>query len=149
MNTYRHTQSGFVMHGVLGIGIASIVILMMIYGVNPVGITVSIVLIIMLVLFRTLTVEIGDGTFTFAFGIGLIRKRIPLSDIESCAVTRIPWYYGWGIRYTPQGWLYRTSGLMAVKLMLTSGKAILVGTDDAERLRSALADAIRKASSGR
>ena len=137
------------MHSVLGIGMAAIAVLMLFFGANAVGIGVFMVLILLLALFGTLTVEIGDGALTFAFGIGLIRKRIPLSDIESCVITRIPWYYGWGIRYTPQGWLYRTSGLMAVKLVLTTGKAMLIGTDDAERLCSAVVDANQRASAGR
>jgi len=44
------------------------------------------------------------------------------------------WYYGFGIRKVPNGWMYNVSGLDAVELHLTSGKVFRIGTDDVDQL---------------
>jgi len=44
-----------------------------------------------------------------------------------------------GIHKTSRGWLYNVSGFDAVLITLHSGKGILLGTDEPERLRSAIA----------
>ncbi len=56
---------------------------------------------------------------------------------------RNPWYYGWGIRLTPTGWMYNISGLDAVQLQLASGKRFRIGTDEPVQLKSAIDRAIR------
>ena len=61
---------------------------------------------------------------------------------------RNEWYYGWGVRLTPYGWMFNVSGLDAVELTFESGKRFRIGTDrpgeviDAMRLhKPSLADA--------
>ncbi len=51
---------------------------------------------------------------------------------------RNPWYYGWGIRLTPLGWLYNVSGLSAVDVVLEDGRHVQIGTDQPEALERAL-----------
>ncbi len=143
MQVYRHTQIGYLILGILGIGTAVLVTLMFTIGLTPLGAGVCAALLLVFLLFGTLTVEVSDEEFSFRFGVGLIRKSIAMSDIERCVVSSFPWYYGWGLRYTPHGWLYCVSGLTAVTLELKSGKAVQVGTDDAEGLSSAVTNAIR------
>lgn len=143
MQIYKHTQIGYIVISLIGIGTAVLLALMLTMGLNPVGVGVSAILVLVLFLFGTLTVAVSDEKFSFWFGVGLIRKSIPISDIERCTVTSFPWYYGWGVRYTPQGWLYCVSGLAAVKLMLKSGRVLQVGTDDAEGLCAAVTNATR------
>ena len=48
------------------------------------------------------------------------------------------WYYGWGIRYTPHGWLFNVSGLDAVELELKNGRTWRVGTDEPVELLAAI-----------
>ena len=67
-----------------------------------------------------------------------LRMRANKKEIEAQPVTN-KWYYGWGIKRTPHGWLFNVSGLQAVEITLRSAKKYRIGTDEPERL----ADAIR------
>jgi hypothetical protein len=51
---------------------------------------------------------------------------------------RNPWYYGWGIRITPDGLLYNVSGTRAVEITLTDGSKLRLGTDEPEALCQAI-----------
>jgi len=77
---------------------------------NPFALVALIVLLAILKFFSSLTVTVDDQVIKVQFGVGVYRKIIPLKEIESYAVVKNPWYYGWGIRYTPRGWLFNVSG---------------------------------------
>ena len=111
-------------------------------GVNWIAITIMVVLAVALVLFPSLTVVIGEEELLVQFGPGVIHKRFKLNEIESCQAVRNPWYYGWGIRQTPQGMLFRVSGLNAVQIKLITGKEYLIGTDAPQELDEAIRQAI-------
>ena len=111
------------------LGILFIAWLMAIYGFNWIAFVVLIILGVCLVLFATLTVVIDEDVLEIRFGPGVIRKKFPLKDIESCRVVKNPWYYGWGIRLTPHGWLYNVSGFHAVEIKMKTGKKYRIGTD--------------------
>ncbi len=143
MQIYRHRQIGYLVLIFMGTATAILIVLMATSGATALQTGVCAVLVLALLLFCTLTVEVTDEALSFRFGIGLIRKSIQLSEIESCAISSFPWYYGWGLRYTPEGWLYCISGLSSVKLILKSGKAIQVGTDQAKELCTAVTDALQ------
>jgi hypothetical protein len=91
-----------------------------------------------LLTYATLTVEVDATEVRARFGIGLIRKTIPLSDIARCEVVRTPSWWGWGMHWTPSGWLYNVSGRAAVRLEMTSQRPVMVGSDEAERLKAAI-----------
>ena len=126
---YQHTQTGYLIIIALAIGLLFIVYLMTVYGFNWIAFTVLIILGVCLVLFATLTVVIEEDVLEIRFGPGIIRKKFPLKDIESCQVVKNPWYYGWGIRLTPHGWLYNVSGSYAVEIKMKTGKEYQIGTD--------------------
>lgn len=92
-------------------------------------------------LFHSLTTEIDGSNLACWFGPGLIRRRFNLSDIASAQPVRNKWYYGFGIRYTPHGWLFNVSGLSAVELVFTDGDRFRIGTDRPEELAEAIAKA--------
>jgi len=94
------------------------------------------------ILFGSLTTEIADGELRCRFGIGLIRKRIPLRHVVAVEPVRNRWFWGWGIRYTPQGWLFNVSGLDAVELSLVGGRRLRIGTDEPDELARAIRGAI-------
>ncbi len=96
------------------------------------------VLLVSALLFGWLTVAVDRQALRVRFGIGLIRRTIPLTEIVSVEAERFNWLYGWGIRMTPRGWLYRASGTRAVGLTLRGGKTFFVGADDPEGLIQAL-----------
>jgi hypothetical protein len=89
-------------------------------------------------LFGWLTVTVDGGALTARFGIGLFRKRIPLRAIRGAAPVRNKWYYGWGVRLGPWGWMYNVSGLDAVEIELQDGGRFRLGTDEPEELERAI-----------
>lgn len=131
---YKHTQVGYLTLVLAGGAALLIAVLMIAYGFNWLPFIVLICVVIALGLFATLTVEMSQGALEIRFGPGIIRKRFPIEDIESCRVVRNPWYYGWGIRLIPHGWLYNVSGTLAVELQMKSGKRYRIGTDAPEEL---------------
>ena len=155
MNTYRHTQFGKVIVVAIGTGIVILIAsttiplavlpasawVLEIATIALLG-SIVVVLAIALALFFSLTVEIDAEDLRIRFGIGLIRKRFPLDQIDTCRPVNNPWIYGWGIRLTPHGWLYNVSGQEAVELKMKSGKTCRIGTDESEVLIAALEEAL-------
>jgi hypothetical protein len=135
---YKHTQVGYVILAALGAGLLFILWLMLNSGFSGVGLIVLVILALCLGLFATLTVELDEEKLMLRFGPGLIRKVIWLKDIAACRVVKNPWYYGWGIKLIPGGWLFNVSGLWAVEVQLKNGRRYRIGTDDAEGLAQAL-----------
>jgi len=96
------------------------------------------VLAIAMFLFHSLTVEVTADRLRLAFGPGWIRRNFAVAEIADAERVRNHWYYGWGIRFTPHGWLYNVSGLDAVQVRMRGGKRFRIGTDDPERLVAAI-----------
>ena len=94
-------------------------------------------------LFYSLTVEIDETRLIIKFGFGVINKKFILKNIESCHAVRNPWHYGWGIHWTPRGWLYNISGLSAVEIQMKNGKKYRIGTDEPKRLEHAITQVIK------
>jgi hypothetical protein len=135
---YRHTQIGYLTIIALAIILLFSALLMAVTGFNWIGFAVLVFIAICLALFATLTVVIEGDVLEIRFGPGVIRKKFPLKDIESCQVVKNPWYYGWGIRMTPHGWLYNVSGFSAVEIKMKTGKKYRIGTDVPSELEQAI-----------
>ena len=91
-----------------------------------------------LLTYATLTVEVDADEVRARFGIGFIRKSIAVADITRCEIVRTPVWWGWGLHWTPSGWLYNVSGRAAVRLELKGQRPLMIGSDDAERLKAAI-----------
>ena len=126
---YRRTQVGTVTVLAVGAAVVLIVVLSAQTGWHPVSIAVLAILASALVLFHSLTIEIDRQHLRCFFGPGLIRRTIPLHEIVAARPVHNRWHYGWGIRLTPNGWMYNVSGLDAVELSLASGGSFRIGTD--------------------
>lgn len=147
---YDHTQRGLVIIGAITAVIIIILASMYLFGIVWVTIFVLGIMIIVLAIFSTLTVSVGEGTLRIRFGpVGLIRKSWPLAEIASVTTVTNPWYYGWGIHWTPNGPLYNVSGFGAVEVRLLSGKTFRIGTDEPEVLRSSIEQARVKKNTGK
>jgi len=94
----------------------------------------AIFFLILLSLFSHLTVTGYTNYLKIKFGIGLIRKKFYYKDIKECSIQKNPWYYGWGIRKIPEGWLYNVSGSWSVQLNIKDGKKYRIGTEEPKRL---------------
>lgn len=139
---YEHRQAGHLVTTALAAAVVLVGVILVITGFNWIGIGVLVIITAALVLFSSLTVVIREEEIEVRFGPGLIRKRFKLTEIESCRVVKNPWYYGWGIRLTPQGTLFRVSGLYAVEIKLKTGKNYLIGTDVPQELEETIKQAI-------
>jgi hypothetical protein len=106
----------------------------------------SLSLLVSMGLFSWLDTEVTGDALVVSFAGGALRRRIPLAEIESVAVVTVPWYYGWGARLTPRGWLggaprgwlYNVWGRRAVALHLRGDRHFAVGSDEAEALLAAI-----------
>ena len=139
---YKHTQVGYLIIVAVVAVMVWIGVVLSIADINWVAIGVLAVLAIALVLFSSLTVVIGEDEVEVRFGPGPISKRFKLNDIESCQVVKNHWYYGWGIRLTPHGWLYNVSGFDAVEIKLRTGKKFRIGTDVPRELEGVIRQTI-------
>jgi hypothetical protein len=139
---YEHTQFGYFIVVAMVAAIVAIGIIMADRGINWIAAVVLVVLAVIVVLFHRLTVVISEEELVVQFGPGVIRKRFKLNEIKSCQAVKIPWYYGWGIRATPQGMVFRVSGFQAVQVKLTTGKEFLIGTDVPQELEEAIRQTI-------
>jgi len=143
--SYRHKQFGTA----LVVGNSALILLVFWLtaqaGPHPVLLLALALLAFLLVIFSSLTVMITASSLVFWFGPGVMRKTVPLASIESAVPVRNPWYAGFGIRYLVQGILYNVSGLSAVEIVLRDGKSFRLGTDEPEKLASALREAMDRA----
>ncbi len=107
-----------------------------------------------LVYFRLLTVRLVTQLRPSELRVtlrGVWRARqIPVSDISSVQIVTynpIRDYGGYGIRWTRRGKAYIARGRQGVKLELTSGATVLVGSQRPEELANAIAQLTRPARS--
>src|SRR5262245_54278021 len=138
MPDYRHTQIGTLTLGVLGAGVLIVGATLLSRGFDVLILAVLLILVVTAGVFASLTVEVRGGVLTLWFGPGLLRKRVQVATIQSCSVVRNPWWYGWGIRWTPHGWLYNVSGRAAVELILLDGRRLRIGTDELHQFCDAI-----------
>ncbi len=114
---------------------------------TSVWLTVAVVGGIFVLLFHSMTVEVEGQMLRFWFGPGLLKREIPITDIENAEKKYTPWFWGYGFRGVPDGWLYRVSGFETVLITLKNGKKFRLGTDEPDALIKALPLASSKQSS--
>ena len=135
---YSHTQTGYVTLVAHGAGVMLLGGAMLSGLLHWTLIVTFLMLVVSGVLFASLTVEVREGYVQWYFGPGFWRKRIALQDINATELVVNPWYYGWGIRYTPHGWLYNVSGLLALQIQLNNGTTLRIGSDRPHELQQAI-----------
>ena len=135
MKTYEHTQSGTVILVSVAVGF---LVFLMLAMVVPEIIVAPALLLVLALLFRSLTIQISDTRLLWYFGWGWPRRSVPLAEIASVEPIRISFWNGWGVHYTPRGWLYNVSGFNAVAIKLRNGKQFCLGTDEPEELAARL-----------
>ena len=146
MKQYKHTQIGYFLLIVYSIAILFVGHLNIMTNFNPFALASLIIVLIALGIFTRLTVTVDDQMIKVQFGLRIIRKAFRLNEIEVYRVVKNPWYYGWGIRFTPRGWLFNVSGFSAIELQMKNGKTYRIGTDDPDNLAAALDGVLNKES---
>ena len=143
MLIYSETQVGWVL--LLILGVAEIITFYMWKRTGEIPILISSFLLLSAaLLFSTMRITVDSTHLRIRFGIGLIRKSFLLRDILRCRIVRNPWWYGWGIRLIPGGWLFNVSGFMAVEIVIRNGKLYRIGSSAPEKLKGAIESGIAK-----
>ena len=140
---YQHTQTGVLTRrllraiSIITAGSGLIVALRSTLRSIPL-LASSAIVFVCATLFDSLTVRVSHDLVEISFGIGIIRKQFDVGNIRRASVVKNKWYYGWGIRLTPHGWLYNVSGLDAVEILMDNGKQYRIGTDQPNELENAI-----------
>ena len=109
------------------------------------GLVVAGFFVLALASFYSFTIQIADGKLTFWFGFGVVRKSFPIEGIQSIGIVKNPWYYLWGIKSIPGGFLYSISpGGRAIELIFKDDRKIRLGTDRPEEIKQRLDEAIER-----
>lgn len=135
---YQHTQRSWIAL-VLG-GAVAFVPLIVAFALGRMywlGL-LTVFIIAVLWVFSSLTVEADESEVRWFFGPGVWRKRMARAEIASVEQVRNKWWWGFGIRLTPHGWLYNVAGLDAVQITGKDGKTLRIGTDEPQKLAAAL-----------
>lgn len=144
MTIYKHTQPATLVRVTFIVVALLMLVVFLSTGLSTILLVTLAVLFVCVVLFHSLTVEVTGEAVMVCFGPGLIKKSFSVADILKSHTVRNRWYYGWGIRFTPHGWLYNVSGLDAVEIGLCDGRTYRIGTDEPERLSRAIESARRE-----
>ena len=151
MTSYQHTQrGGTVMY--VGVAVSVFVILVFLrliifppagfppmpggfqlFMLLPIAITIGAMWI-----FSSLTVAVTATALSWHFGPGAFKKSVARSEIATVEQLRTSWWWGYGIRLTPKGWMYNVSGRDAVLVTRTDGSRFVLGTNDLPALLQAL-----------
>jgi hypothetical protein len=108
------------------------------------GLVVTGVFILTLMAFYAFTIQITDRTVSFWFGWGVGKQSLPFDTIQSVEIVRNPWYYLWGVKSIPGGWLYSIApGGRALELVLKDHRKIRLGTDQVEEVQLRLKQAMK------
>jgi len=140
---YRHVQWGFI---TIPVVLLFAVILVPILGdaeeIGGVFVAMTIVFMVAIVCtvawFSRLEVIVEDGRLAASFGSGKPHRTVDLVDVRDVRVVRNRWWFGWGVRKVPNGWMYNVWGLDAVEVERFDGSVFRVGTDDTDGLSAAL-----------
>lgn len=145
MTQYKRTQIGYLLLTLYSVVVLFLGYLNIMTNFHPLTLIGLIIVLIVLGIFSRLTVTVYDQIIKIQFGLRIIRKSFPLKEIEAYRVVKNPWYYGWGIRFTPRGWLFNVSGFSAIELQMKNGKRYRIGTDDPDNFAAALGEALNDA----
>jgi len=124
---YKTKQVGWVIISlIVGIAITLTVISFILEGTSQEFTRATIIFMTVFTLlpflFGTLQTTVNDKDIVVKFGIGLVKKTIPLNTVKSMKVVRNKFIYGWGIRFTPHGWLWNIAGYDAVEFEIEGVK---------------------------
>lgn len=140
---YKHTQFGtltIIILLVVGILLSPIILSLITEGRGLLILSMVVLYLLTLTFFYAFTVEISERRVKWWFGIGAIRKSCLLKEVQSTKEVKNPWYYLWGIKSIPGGWLYAIAPGSAVELVFKDGKVVRLGTNRPEELRKAIED---------
>ncbi len=151
---YRHRQSTLVF-GAVALGILVLAAMPAAIGGSAVVAFFLIPVVIVagaVAAFSALHTTVDGQEVRAAFRFGWPVRTIALASISSHRPVRNRWWWGFGIRLVPGGWMYNVWGLDAVEVRYQDGareRTFRIGTDDPEGLDAAITTGIATGGGGR
>jgi hypothetical protein len=148
---YSHTQKG-ILQPILLVSAAVFLVLPQAVRGEPALPAVCVPLAAFFVLlsfaFARLTVRDEGARLAVRFGpLPVLRKSIPYAAMTGVGRERSTFLAGWGIHWTPRGWLWNIGGFDCVRIDV-GPKSTFIGTDDPDRLVAFLRSRICRESAG-
>jgi hypothetical protein len=143
MTHYRHTQFGTLTVVLLVVIILFQLTIGAVTGWHWIIWSMVILMALLLLAFHSLTVDVDRERIKIRFGWGPFGKTYAVSEVRGAREVTNRWFYGWGIRLTPHGWLYNISGFDAVEVEFAAGKKVRIGTNEPRELLRAVRRAAR------
>ncbi len=142
---YKHTQIGYLIIFVLIAVILLFGSILKQAGLEPALVVMLFLILFLIASFASLNVAIDGNHLRIKFGYGIFRKSFLLREIIMAKAVKNHWYYGWGIRvwFWPYMLIYNISGFDAVEIKMKNGRIYRIGTDEPEKLESAIQQAIK------
>ncbi|HMS15608.1 MAG TPA: hypothetical protein PKA37_02135 [Planctomycetota bacterium] len=138
---YDRTQWSPFLAAFIGLLLLTILVLGALKHWEPIFILPAGALTLILQAFVKLRVTVLDREVRLQFGFLGPKKTIDLTHVSHMTPVRNRWYYGFGIRYVPGGWMWNVSGLDAVELEYLDGRRFRIGTPEP----GLLADILKRA----
>lgn len=140
---YKQDQYGTLLNIILLISIIQLIFVSIVASNTSKSVIFEATIVLLLTVwlfFYKLTIIIDDKTIYAIFGIGLLKKKIPLSqiDLSTLEIVKPSLLTGIGIRYTKKGWLWNVKFGKAIYFKTKNGKTFFVGTDDADKIKTLL-----------
>ena len=140
---YQHRQSTIVF-GALAVGVLTLAALPTAIG-EPAALVWFIIPIAIVTAaataFSAIDTTVDQEAVRAAFRFGWPARTIPLASISSHQPVRNSWWWGFGIRLVPGGWMYNVWGLDAIEIRYHDGgraRVFRIGTDDPQGLDAAI-----------
>ena len=96
------------------------------------------VLALAFLLFGWMRVVVDERRVKAVMGVGIVRKSVEITEIRKVDIVRTRVLWGWGVHWTPAGWLYNVAGRWAIRLELASERPVMIGTGDVRGLHDAI-----------
>lgn len=140
---YKQDQYGTLLNIILLISIIQLIFVSIVASNTSKSVIFEATIVLLLTVwlfFYKLTIIIDDKAIYAIFGIGLLKKKIPLSqiDLSTLEIVKPSLLTGIGIRYTKKGWLWNVKFGKAIYFKTKNGKTFFVGTDDADKIKTLL-----------
>lgn len=102
----------------------------------------STMLILFALFFIRLNTVVNEQGISIKFWPFIINYRMykwtEIDAVEVCKYSPVREFLGWGIRYNGKTWAYTIKGSHGIRIKLTDGKNVLVGTQRPQEMEAAL-----------
>lgn len=147
MEERTYSQSGWGLRFVLVLVFAAIAV--QVWALKTPGSMSHMVLVVSavllgftLVFFTSIKVTLTGDKLVVSMGPGLVRRTLPISDIQSVSFTKVPWH-SVGLKRIYKGWLYSVGVTDALDIRMVDGKRYIIGIKDAKAIGEILQDRMK------